>query len=43
MTSELFTNYTYLICGISAFLGFIAGRMPSGWFKIQKKNPETEG
>lgn len=43
MTNELFMNYTYIICGISAIIGFIAGRMPSRWFKKQKKNPEMEG
>lgn len=45
MTNELFTNYTYIICGISAFVGFIVGRIPSGWFQKLRKTHEdhTEG
>gem|GEM_PF-2301327 len=37
MNNELFMNYTVLICGASALLGFIAGRIPSEWFQKLKK------
>ncbi len=40
MTNELFTNYTYIICVISALVGFIVGRIPSRWFK---KSVKTHG